>query len=930
MDVDNLLNLERRTGVKNEDIDAFIVKANAVDEAIRGMRDGTVDPATIKIDGIDCDTMEVKEEKERKRLIRRAELEREAEELRIKRKEEERNKWWVGVDLFINHSDESTTSVDDIDKAELEIRIRKERYSMNYSRWNQWTPTDPVSLKEMKEQEEEEDKKRNDQFEKNNSEWCNQYLSDIEERDKATAKKKQNSANFKLKGNKFFKAKNYTEALDKYMEALMLTPYDGTAIVTNIAQAHIKLGQFEDALEFLERAVKVDPKNIKAYSRKAFVLSECLPERLEEAVQWAERAFLLDEEHTNKEVTLQYNELKLSWADRCKEKQVQEIVVPSASKFSALMKGAQGESEKKSAEGAVMDEKMFAEMMKEMTTNDGKSGSNISTAAGISMIDNCKSRLEEMVGGAVPEDTESAATKGQGQGTLRSHDMFLDAALEVLEGDSNTRVYFRTSGALALLLTLMRNALTGIKEAKEDNRPVDYKFVGKHMKLLAVAISSERSSKLQLLQDTHFIGDIKSICSLGDIPGELLEGCLLVLFYGLDVTCSKMRNNILKDKTFLLTLGSALCTINTIFSKKTKKHKPAAAELTFISSCQLLCCQLIKDVVFADEAKENIAAIAVAVVPILGSTLAAESDIPEKSKKEVLAFVFESLLGCSQIEVLRIAFADPLLDSSSSTIDVLLELCHEHNWMISNGLAILMNLTIKDLVGIDIRRVVYDAGATDLCLCLLSEEGQFGSKEITNYSFVRAAGLMARLSVIPDVQEILQSTTVYQTLCQRLIKNASLEVNPDEPWIIDERNQLIRVVASVRDIPTPGKEIGFSLQLPQTLMCLLPTPRLELNQVTPTSVILPPLEAMHATLLGNIALSLLPYADDKDRLPSIYLGKTLGVERLVCAMATCQDIRVRKNIAILLAKGCRDPAIKTKIEHFRGLQMIVELQKHLV
>ena len=386
----------------------------------------------------------------------------------------------------------------------------------------------------------------------------------------------------------------------------------------------------------------------------------------------------------------------------------------------------------------------------------------------------------------------------------------------------------------------------------------------------------------------------------------------------------------MKDKTFLLTLGSALCTINTLLGKKTKKHKPADTELAFIASSQMICCQLIKDVVFADEAKENIAAVAVAVVPILGSTLAAADNIPEKSRKEVLAFVFESLLGCSQIEVLRVAFADAVLDSDSSTIDVLLELCHEHNWMISNGLAILMNLTIKDLTGMDIRRIVYDAGATDLCLALLSEEGEFGSKEITSYSFVRAAGLMARLSAIPDVQEILQSATVYKTLCERLIKNASLEACAEQPWILDERNQLIRVIASVRDVPTQAKGIGFALELPQVMVSLLPTPRRELNRVTPTSVILPPLVPMHATLLGNIALSLLPFADDKDQLVSIYLGNTLGVERLVCAMATCQDMRVRKNIAILLAKGCRDPAIKKQIEHFRGLQMIVELQKHLV
>lgn len=47
-------------------------------------------------------------------------------------------------------------------------------------------------------------------------------------------------------------------------------------------------------------------------------------------------------------------------------------------------------------------------------------------------------------------------------------------------------------------------------------------------------------------------------------------------------------------------------------------------------------------------------------------------------------------------------------------------------------------------------------------------------------------------------------------------------------------------------------------------------------------------------------------------------------------MATCSDIRVRKNIAILLAKGCRKEEIKKKIEFFRGIEMIVQLQKQLI
>ena len=69
MNVDKFLDLERRTGIQNDDIDDFIRKADEVDAAIKGLRDGTIDPTKeIKIAGIE--TEEEKAEKERQRQIR--------------------------------------------------------------------------------------------------------------------------------------------------------------------------------------------------------------------------------------------------------------------------------------------------------------------------------------------------------------------------------------------------------------------------------------------------------------------------------------------------------------------------------------------------------------------------------------------------------------------------------------------------------------------------------------------------------------------------------------------------------------------------------------------------------------------------------------------------------------------------------------------
>jgi tetratricopeptide (TPR) repeat protein len=57
----------------------------------------------------------------------------------------------------------------------------------------------------------------------------------MEERNKSIKKKQESSEILRLKGNRFFKTKDYAAALDNYMEALKLTPYEAKTLL-NIAQ----------------------------------------------------------------------------------------------------------------------------------------------------------------------------------------------------------------------------------------------------------------------------------------------------------------------------------------------------------------------------------------------------------------------------------------------------------------------------------------------------------------------------------------------------------------------------------------------------------------------------------------------------------------------------------------------------------------------
>ena len=133
---------------------------------------------------------------------------------------------------------------------------------------------------------------RNTEFEKNNGDFCNQYLDDMKVREKAVKKKQDSAESNRLKGkyarsmilcyqwsyssfsslllstpttstsstfssptmsltyptflpfhpppssptgNRLFKRKDYTGAMDAYMEALKTLPYEGKTLL-NIAQ----------------------------------------------------------------------------------------------------------------------------------------------------------------------------------------------------------------------------------------------------------------------------------------------------------------------------------------------------------------------------------------------------------------------------------------------------------------------------------------------------------------------------------------------------------------------------------------------------------------------------------------------------------------------------------------------------------------------
>lgn len=217
------------------------MQVNDVEAAIKGMLDGTVKPEDVRIEGIESE-----EEKAQKQKAREDRQRVQAEKDRVlneQRKTEERERWWAGVEIF-KPRNEPLTSVVTVSSANDDAEAKKEaivnRYTADYSRWNEWTPTDEATLAETAEANRLVEEAKNKEFEKNNAEFCNQFLTDMNERKKVTEKKQGSADISRLKGNRYFKAKAWAKALDSYMEALRESPFDAKT-VNNIAQVCFQL-----------------------------------------------------------------------------------------------------------------------------------------------------------------------------------------------------------------------------------------------------------------------------------------------------------------------------------------------------------------------------------------------------------------------------------------------------------------------------------------------------------------------------------------------------------------------------------------------------------------------------------------------------------------------------------------------------------------
>jgi tetratricopeptide (TPR) repeat protein len=91
---------------------------------------------------------------------------------------------------------------------------------------------------------------------------------DMEARNKSIERNRATANAARLKGNKLYSKGEYQGAIDLYMESLKSQPYD-VRTLANIAQSYIRMDRWQDAMEFCNRVLFLDPTHVKSLSRRA-------------------------------------------------------------------------------------------------------------------------------------------------------------------------------------------------------------------------------------------------------------------------------------------------------------------------------------------------------------------------------------------------------------------------------------------------------------------------------------------------------------------------------------------------------------------------------------------------------------------------------------------------------------------------------------
>jgi len=314
--------------------------------------------------------------------------------------------------------------------------------------------------------------------------------------------------------------------------------------------------------------------------------------------------------------------------------------------------------------------------------------------------------------------------------------------------------------------------------------------------------------------------------------------------------------------------------------------------------------------------------------------------------------VLEALLGCSQVEKMRDFFAGDIPwkrtsnkardmkdqkaqklaqeEKARGVVEIIMHASRAAPELTTTAIAVLMNACL-DHDGA-VRNAVQEHGGLDIATQGLDTLAKSASCETYSNSewllLCRQLGLLSRLAPLAAVQTELYKAANYRRLCRALKTLTTTGTAPlSGSREAELHGHVVRTLAGLNKPSTEALAAGMDEGVVHSLLSVFPEPRKELNEFTPVSITQMPGVKVPSVLIGNAARCLIPYADYEPAQKILYSDrKLIGIEKMICSMAACTEMPVRQNLSVLLAKGCRVPGIRDVVSHFRGIQMMQELQ----
>ena len=929
------LDMEKKMGFGMKDVDAFLERAKEVEQKINDIKSGKISPEELQAEQ-DAEEKE-KNEAAAAKAKRLADIERRRIDREAKEKVEERERWWEGADvLYPDHSEELDDSVQNQDgKTARDVQLRK--YENDYSKWSEWTPSDPASKEEQADIEKKKLDSDNAQFEKNNSEFCDNFIKDQKVREKSNAKKDDTAGAKRLKGNRYFKARKFDEALKLYKESLKVRPYEKSTLL-NVAQVYLKKREYAEALEFCQRAVRLGKRggadfHAKALSRRATAFS-CTKD-FGKAVSDLEHActLLIDGESKASQSSLKLLVDQLTQARQALKDAASESLVER--KVETLPPPPP----KKSTEEESMD---LLHALKDLATSKdgfgdllkGEGGEDALRAVADSVRDACGDESLPKLAGAL-RSSGDARVLCRVRGGI---DLLLrrlgaeppeDAgAIEVIETGG-----FDLDDAASMEIDAATTPVSRVDEAK----------AGLVLSALAAAVRTEPKSKaravdcgalsiaLTYLQNTNGGPAAEARAAACELCAELA---------GADGANPQSIQALLENKAVLAGLSRCCGAGAAAFSGKASAalRLPKAAGAAHAA-------RALRDL--AGVAHEPLLTVEPCVVETLGALARGAAALkPVGAGEDLLGAIGNPEVLCGAIAGEAVGYACTCLahlakdakarqrfavavagasDARATPVGVCITVAASaHQATDARGAALVAaaNACFKSAETI---AACEAAGG-------VAEAFKLVKSKVDHEVKARAAGLLARLTTTPGSRgaAALRSAAGAPAFLAQAAANAAART---DAWAPLERDHLVRALAGVlqgKDVsPDTIREFrarkGYELVLAQ-----LPEPRRDLGEVNAQSVCQMPSNPPSANCAGNAAkifLGALNCADVevRDAVADTLIARE-GLERLVCALANYKEIAVRKNAAVALAKAmAARPAAKERVRELRGIEMITTL-----